>query len=140
LAVTLPEARPARFPVSVKGVVFVGGRVVLLHNERNEWELPGGKLERGEDPAGCLAREVGEELAIEICVERILDCWRYEIRDGAEVVIVTYGCRPVGAQEPKVSDEHQAVGTFSIAEIDGLNMPEGYRQSIRDWYRRQAAV
>ena len=42
-------AAPA-FPVSVKGVAVQGGKVLLLENERSEWELPGGKLEVGEDP------------------------------------------------------------------------------------------
>jgi 8-oxo-dGTP pyrophosphatase MutT (NUDIX family) len=39
------------FPVSVKGVAVQGGMVLLLENERNEWELPGGKLELREKPA-----------------------------------------------------------------------------------------
>ena len=43
------------FPVSVKGVTVRAGKV-LLENERAEWELPGGKLELGEDPAGCVVR------------------------------------------------------------------------------------
>ena len=36
------------FPVSIKGVLYDGGKIVLLENERNEWELPGGRLEPGE--------------------------------------------------------------------------------------------
>ena len=106
-----------------------------MRNERDEWELPGGKLEHGEDPAACLVREVGEELAIGVAAERILDCWRYEIAGRAEVVIVTYGCRALEAKAPRLSAEHKAVGTFPIAEIAGLDMPEGYRRSIRDWHR-----
>lgn len=43
--------QPHLFPVSVKGVVVRDGRVLLLRNERDEWELPGGKLELGEEPA-----------------------------------------------------------------------------------------
>jgi hypothetical protein len=35
--------QPHLFPVSVKGVVVRDGRVLLLRNERDEWELPGGK-------------------------------------------------------------------------------------------------
>jgi 8-oxo-dGTP pyrophosphatase MutT (NUDIX family) len=69
-----------RFPVSVKGVIFLGDRVVLLRNEREEWELPGGRLESGEDPVSCLVREVKEELGIAVAVEAILDCWRYELQ------------------------------------------------------------
>ena len=38
-----------------------GGKVLLLRNERDEWELPGGKLEVGEDPADCVVREITEE-------------------------------------------------------------------------------
>ena len=124
-----------RFPVSVKGVVFLDGRVVLLKNEREEWELPGGRLEAGEDPTGCLAREIAEELAIEVAVGPILDCWRYDIRDEAEVVIVTYGCRSSGEAKLRISAEHRAVGLFAMSQIDGLNMPEGYRRSIRAWDR-----
>ena len=36
-----------RFPVSVKGIVVRDGAVVLVHNQRDEWELRGGKLEIG---------------------------------------------------------------------------------------------
>jgi hypothetical protein len=38
------------FPVSVKGVAIQDGKVLLLENERNEWELPGGKLVRSVEP------------------------------------------------------------------------------------------
>ena len=47
-----------RFPVSVKGVVMRDAQVVLLHNERHEWELPGGKLEPDESPEQCVVREI----------------------------------------------------------------------------------
>ena len=127
-----------RFPVSVKGVLFLDGRVVLLRNERAEWELPGGRLEAGEDPAVCVVREIDEELALEVEVAAILDSWLYEVLPGREVVIVTYGCRHL-AGTVAMSDEHNAVGLFEIAEIDGLPMPEGYRRSIRAWAERVTA-
>ena len=61
-----------RFPVSVKGVLLEGDRVVLLLNERDEWELPGGRLERGEDPVACLERESAEEPGAKIVADGIL--------------------------------------------------------------------
>ena len=36
----MPQDNKAqRFPVSVKGIVYHDGKVVLLKNERDEWEL-----------------------------------------------------------------------------------------------------
>ena len=46
------------YPVSIKAVVEVDGRIVLLRNERDEWELPGGKLEAEETPRECVEREI----------------------------------------------------------------------------------
>ena len=43
------------FPVSIKGVLVEAGRVALLENERDEWELPGGRLEPGEAPEGTVS-------------------------------------------------------------------------------------
>jgi 8-oxo-dGTP pyrophosphatase MutT (NUDIX family) len=125
------DGRAPRFPVAIKGVVTIDGRVCLLFNERDEWELPGGKLEPGEDPRACLAREIDEELGIAATPERILDSWLYRIRPGTEVVIVTYACEPLTGAVPRLSAEHKKLGLFAPEEIDALKMPEGYKDSIR---------
>lgn len=53
---------PPAWPVSIKGVVLDSHeRVLLLHNERDEWELPGGHLELGEEAQRCVVREIEEE-------------------------------------------------------------------------------
>ena len=128
--------RPHAFPVSVKGVCVQAGRVLLLHNERDEWELPGGKLELGEDPAACVAREIEEEAAWPVTAEAILDSWQYHIRDGIDVLIVTYGCTVHTTAAPVVSHEHKEAGLFTKAQIPGLRMPDGYKRSIIDWFTR----
>jgi 8-oxo-dGTP pyrophosphatase MutT (NUDIX family) len=123
-----------RFPVSVKGVVIRDGRVVLLRNERDEWELPGGKLEPSEDPRDCLAREIAEELALEIEVRRMLDGWVYAITPEVRVLILSYGCRELAPErEARLSHEHKQLRWFGLDELDGLRMPEGYKASIRSW-------
>ena len=121
------------FPVSVKGVAVQAGKVLLLENERDEWELPGGKLELGEDPAGCVVREISEEAGWRVTAGRLLDCWQYHIREGSDVVIVTYGCRVLSTDPPVVSHEHKRAGLFAPAEVPGLVMPDGYKRSIAAW-------
>jgi 8-oxo-dGTP pyrophosphatase MutT (NUDIX family)/GNAT superfamily N-acetyltransferase len=133
----LTPAAPASyvnlFPVSVKAVLFEAEQVVLLENERNQWELPGGRLETGEDPAGCLVREVAEELGADVAVETILDSWVYEVLPGREVLIVTYGVRRTDRREMRVSGEHRGIGLFALGELGDLPIAEGYRRSIRSW-------
>src|SRR5258708_14731211 len=115
-SISTPNSGAHRFPVSIKGVILHQGKVVLLKNERDEWELPGGKLELGEEPESCVAREIREELGLEVDVARLLDTWVYHIRDGVDVLIVTYGCAPKAFDEVTRSPEHKAVGWFGLSE------------------------
>jgi 8-oxo-dGTP pyrophosphatase MutT (NUDIX family) len=131
-----PQGSTPLWPVSVKGVLLTGREVVLLKNERDEWELPGGRLEAGEEPGPCVIREISEELGIVVELGDLLDCWRYPVLPGKEVLIVTFGVQPLSSADLRLSHEHKALGRFPIAEIDKLPMPEGYRRSIRDWARR----
>ncbi len=125
------DAAAPRFPVSIKGVLFLNGKSVLLRNERDEWELPGGKLEPGEAPRDRLRLEVEEELACPVHIGPILDSWLYSVRPGVEVLIVTYLCLPAEAAcEPRLSDEHAELGLFTPGQVNALPMPEGYKASI----------
>jgi 8-oxo-dGTP pyrophosphatase MutT (NUDIX family) len=124
------------FPVSVKGVLVRDGRVLLLKNERQEWELPGGKLELGEEPQACVAREITEETGLPVTTGPILDAWQYHISEGRDVLIVTYGCYPQGNQSPVLSNEHKEIGFFTQAEVASLNMPAAYKHSIQSWFAR----
>ncbi|MHA1548362.1 MAG: NUDIX hydrolase [Alphaproteobacteria bacterium] len=121
--------------VSVKGVVFVDGRVLLLKNEREEWELPGGKLEPDEEPDACCRREILEETALRVRTTRLLDAWLYRVAPEGQVLILTYGCAPLGEGKIAISHEHRAGALFPLDEIAHLPMPDGYRRSIDRWRR-----
>jgi 8-oxo-dGTP pyrophosphatase MutT (NUDIX family) len=131
---TIPQDNKAyRFPVSVKGIVYQDGKVVLLKNERDEWELPGGKLELGEAPELCVVREIEEELGLVAKTGPLLDAWVYHIYEGVDVLILTYGCYPTPFSAVTHSPEHKAVGLFSPEEVKTLRMPDGYKNSIQSW-------
>jgi 8-oxo-dGTP pyrophosphatase MutT (NUDIX family) len=137
---TQPTRGPQAVPVSIKGVIVRDGRVLLLKNERDEWELPGGRIEPGETPEECLAREIAEETSWTVTTGPILDSWMYRIAvAAADIFIVTYGCYPAGDAAPVISAEHSEVGLFTAAEVAGLNLPGGYRRSIAAWCTRLGA-
>jgi 8-oxo-dGTP pyrophosphatase MutT (NUDIX family) len=128
---------PRAFPVSIKGVVVRDGRVLLLRNERDEWELPGGKLEVGEDPESCVAREITEEVGWKVTTGPILDAWLYHIWQADRyVLIVTYGCHLETDAPPVLSGEHRDVGLFAEPELPGITVPDGYKRSIAAWFSR----
>jgi ADP-ribose pyrophosphatase YjhB (NUDIX family) len=103
----MSDGLAARFPVSVKGVVERDGRFVLLKNERDEWELPGGKLEAGETIEDCLVREIEEELNLSTRVGKPLNNWVYYV-NGVHVLIITYALQILDEQaEMRVSHEHR---------------------------------
>jgi mutator protein MutT len=132
-----------RFPVSMKGVVIRHGRVIVLKNERDEWELPGGKLAPDETPETCVQREIHEELQLEVQPARLLDTWVYHISPTVRVLIVTYGCTEVTAREAVLSHEHKEAQWVALDNVGHLHMPQGYKTSIAAWahlLRRGALV
>lgn len=122
------------FPVSIKGVLLTPDREVLLaFNSRDEWELPGGRIEVGEQPRQTLAREFLEEVSVRVDVQQLIDTYLFEVTPGKYVFIATYGCLPNGPFDPTVSHEHRKLGLFPVAALPD-NLPVGYRRSIEAWH------
>ena len=118
------------YPVSIKGVLLTPDhKVVLLLNEREEWELPGGRIESGESPTACLVREIQEELNLEVSIGAPVDTYLFEVIPQKHVFIATYRCTLIGPFTPAVSHEHKRIGTFSLHALP-VNLPKGYRDSI----------
>jgi len=119
-----------RLPISIKAVLVEDGRACLLLNERDQWELPGGRLEPGESPEECLLREVLEEVGLEAVVERLVDARTFAPASGKELFVLVYRCRLAAPGVPVLSSEHRQAGWFSLAEMGALALPEGYLASL----------
>lgn len=121
------------YPTSIKGVLLIDGEVLLVKNDRLEWELPGGRGVGGENHAETLVREFAEELSLEIAIAEPIDSYVFEVIPGRHVFIVTYGSTLVGDFRPKLSDEHIAHCLWPVNRLSELNLPTEYRCSIEKW-------
>jgi 8-oxo-dGTP diphosphatase len=122
-------------PISVKGVLLHQNRVLLLLNERGEWDLPGGRPDPGEDYRAALKREVQEEAGLAVEVGAALSDYLFEVVPGGFVHIMPFVCRLMGGSDVVLSHEHHSARWFLLGElgdsIAGHSLPSGYFQTIR---------
>jgi len=122
-------------PFSIKGVLVHDDCVLLLLNERGEWDLPGGRPHPGEDYRAALTREVREEAGLLVEAGALLDEHLFEVLPQRFVRIVAYACRLVGGNDVVLSHEHLDTRWMPLAKlgetIDGHPLPKGYLGAIR---------
>ena len=131
-----------KYPISVKGIVILNNQIVLLKNEREEWELPGGKIELRETVEECLIREIKEELNVDSSIHSLIDVWMHSILGKVNVLIVTYLCNPIQSSsiDLQISHEHKELGLHNFDEMDSLKMPKGYKTSINKALKKLSYV
>lgn len=132
----------ARTSVSVKGIVTISSRIVLLRNERMEWELPGGRPDGAEQPEATLEREVLEEIGLTVKARDLVDVWTYRSSVGTTSLIVTYTCEvePSSSTSLILSDEHNSLLIAEPDQLTNLPLPLGYARSVWRSTRRHAQL
>jgi 8-oxo-dGTP diphosphatase len=122
-------------PISMKGVLIHRDCVLLLLNERDEWDLPGGRPDAGEDHRAALEREVREETGLAVTVGEALDEHLFEVLPGRFVRILPFACRLVGGKDVMLSHEHLETCWLPLGElgevIAGHRLPACYLGAIR---------
>lgn len=78
-------------------LIFREGKLLITQRRAtdhlpNLWEFPGGKVESGETFETCLAREIQEELGIDIAVGPLLEEFTHDYPDKS-VRLKFYECR-----------------------------------------------
>src|SRR3954468_22752721 len=98
--------------ISLAGCIILDAdaRVLLIHRRtphRTQWELPGGKIEGGEDPAAAAARELHEELGVQVDIVRELGRQTFS-EDGHELHYTWFGANILAGtptlMEPKYDE------------------------------------
>lgn len=110
--------------LATDGIVFVDGEVVLL--ERNHppyegyWVLPGGMVERDETARAACAREVEEEVGLDVRPVSLVGLYDDPERDDRGNVSVAYLCVPASDDTPIARDEAARVDTFPADDLPQL--------------------
>jgi 8-oxo-dGTP diphosphatase len=126
----------AAAPVVVATALVRDGRVLVAQRTRPPelaglWELPGGRVEPGEDEAAAVVRECREELGTEVAAE---DRVGTDLPIGAGVLRVYRAGLAPGAPEPRAL-EHAAVRWVDAAEVTHVDWVDADRAVVADLVR-----
>jgi 8-oxo-dGTP diphosphatase len=100
------------FRIAVKSFIVNNNNELLLIKRRandphcpEAWEIPGGRLELGEDPFEGLFRETKEETGLDIEVLNPLSVKHFTRQDNQKITMIIFLAKPL-TSEVKLSNEH----------------------------------
>lgn len=131
------------FEVSLKAFIVRDGRALFVREaDSGYWELPGGRIDVGEEwepHAAILAREMREELGDGFSVrfgEEAVTWTRQRPSDGAFLFLLARLGHAIGG-EPVLSDEHIELAWLDCEAAARLGFPpaSGYREAVAALWR-----
>jgi 8-oxo-dGTP diphosphatase len=87
------------------------GELLLIKRRENDvhcagnWEIPGGRLEPGEDPYKGLKREAKEETGLDIEIKHPIRVHHFTREDNQKITMISFYCKPI-SNSVKLSEEH----------------------------------
>ncbi len=115
-----------QFYVGVHGVIASRGRMLVLKRapvmayRPGNWDLPGGHLALGESFEDCLLREVKEETALDVAIDRLLG---FHSMVSEPYLQAIYACRLTVFQSVKLrADEHVEHRWVTLDELASLEL------------------
>ena len=124
-----------RLGLAVKSfIVNDKNELLLVKRHDNEiqcpgaWEIPGGRLELGEDPFEALKRETKEETNLDIEIQNPLRVHHFERDDGQRITMISFLCRPK-SNSVVLSEEHT---DYKWIEIEKANseIHKGFKKEV----------
>ena len=106
----------------VAGIIKDGDKIFATQRGYGEfkdgWEFPGGKMEPGETPQEALARELKEELAVDVNVGEFLCTVDYDYPT-FHLTMHCFYCSVIGSELTLL--EHEASKWLKMTELHSVN-------------------
>ena len=128
-----------KFPVSVKCLIYDDKRILLIKNERDEWDLPGGKIEKNDNVIDTLVREVKEELNLTIDNYNILQAKKYLFRK-QEIIVIAYYSKITNDEPIRLSFENLDYNFFSYNELNQLKLTPWAMDSLDEFKKTNKVI
>lgn len=124
--------------LALKAVIFKDKKILILRRTstedvfKEEWDIPGGKIEFGEEPEKALEREIKEEAGIKVKVLKPLRIWTFfKENKKTQVVGITLLCK-YKSGKIKLSKEHDDYRWIKPDEIGKYKIHEGIKKDVRE--------
>ena len=121
----------------VAGVIFDGNKVLATQRGYGKyegyWEFPGGKIEEGETHKQALARELKEELEVEVEVGEIMTTINYNYPD-FQLVMYCYKTKIIGGEIKLLEHKDYCfVDANHIMLLDWLPADLGFVKELKEY-------
>jgi 8-oxo-dGTP diphosphatase len=112
--------------------------LLLLKRRSNDvhkpgvWDIPGGRLEIGEDPFEGLLRELKEETGVSGEILMPLDVHHFVRDDGQKITMLIFLCK-VESEEINISEEHQEYAWVDLQ--DKAQIPDWLEKTVKNLFK-----
>ncbi len=116
--------------IGVKAIIEKDGKILFLKRSKEykdldeAWDIPGGRINFGEEPEEGLRREIIEETGLELNeIKQIIDANTVFKNEEKQIVRITYLCT-VKEGNPQLSQEHTEFQWIPIKELKNLQFKD----------------
>jgi len=125
------------FRVAAKAFIVKNNKLFAMKRAGDDvqspgiWEIPGGRLDLGEDPILGLMREIREETGMYIEVVYPISV-RHFIRDDEQIItMLIFLCKPKRGGELKVSEEHSDFSWIDLMD---------YKKKLNKFFHQEVEI
>ena len=124
------------FGLAVKAIIRDRrGRCLLIrrseksHFFKRKWDLPGGKVDKGEDFVTALNREAAEETGLKVSITGVAGATEYEL-PAVRSVVLFLDAR-TRSNKVRLSDEHDAHTWVPLRQVLRMDLSDQLRSFLK---------